>query len=267
MRIFPTSEIQINYEKLEQIKHHIDSTMRLIIFSRQHLADDLLNAYITKTTTLKELLSIKNAQMEAENEEDAYAYTQLLKTSLNFITNEILLDVQFNSEIQLFQLFRQISPESHSRHPNKYRHNDVQIGRYLCPESDRVPALVSELFYQMRNIENPIIRAIYFHHELIRIHPFSDGNGRTTRMAKNWILMYKFCPPIFISDLKEKKEYVQTLEKSFLHLDHGNYTWNDHIELFFEQELDRLIRNTSEVYTTVANAGDRRIKETTIPNN
>ena len=124
MRIFPASELQINYEKLGQIKHNIDSTMRLITFSRQHLADDLLNAYITKTTSLKELLSIKNAQMEAENEEDAYAYTQLLKTSLNFITNEILLDVQFNSEIQLFQLFRQISPESHSRHPNKYRHND-----------------------------------------------------------------------------------------------------------------------------------------------
>jgi len=186
MRIFPATELQVNYEKIGQIKHNIDSTLRLITFSRQHLADDLLNAYLTKTTTLKELLSIKNAQMEAENEEDAESYTQLLKTTLDFITSEILLDVQFNSEIQLFQLFRLISPESHSRHPNKYRHNDVQIGRYLCPESDMVPALVSGLFNQMASIENPIIRAIYFHHELIRIHPFADGNGRTTRMAKNW---------------------------------------------------------------------------------
>jgi Fic family protein len=262
MRIFPVSELQVNYKKIGQIKHNIDSTLRLITFSKQHLADDLLNAYIAKTTSLKELLSSKNAQMEAENEEDAESYTQLLKTSLDFITNEILLDVQFNSEIQLFQLFRQISPDSHSLHPNKYRQNNVQIGRYLCPESDRVPVLVSEIFFQMKSIENPIIRAIYFHHELIRVHPFSDGNGRTTRMAKNWILMYKLCPPIFISDSTEKKEYVQALEKSFLYLNKGNYVWNDQIELFFEQELDRLIKNTSDVYNTVANLGNLRIKKT-----
>jgi len=260
MRIFPVSEIKVNHEKLGIIKHNIDATMRLITFSREHLADDLLNTYITKTTTLKEMLSIKNAQMEAENEEDAQAYTKLLRTTLDFISNEILLDVQFNSEIQLFQLFRQVSPDSHSRHPNRYRHNDVQIGSYLCPEPASIPALVSELFHQMKNIENPLIRAIFFHHELIRIHPFADGNGRTTRMAKNWILMYKLCPPIFISNSKEKKVYVKTLERSFLQLNRGEYYWNDHIENFFEQELDRLIKNTSEVYNTVSSAGNKRLE-------
>jgi Fic family protein len=266
MRVFPARELQVNHEKLNRIKHNIDSTLRLITFSRQHLADDLLNAYITKTTSLKELLSIKNAQMEAENEDDAEVYTRLLKTSLDFITAEILLDVQFNSEIQLFQLFRLISPDSHSRHPNKYRHNDVQIGRYMCPESVRIPGLVSELFYQMESIENPIIRAIYFHHELIRIHPFADGNGRTTRMAKNWMLMYKLCPPIFISNSKEKKEYVETLEKSFLHLHKGEYIWNEYLELFFDQELDRLITNTNDMYITVRNAGNNRINQRTTAN-
>ncbi len=260
MRIFPVTELQVNDEKIGHIKHTIDSTLRLITFSKQHLADDLLNAYITKTTSLKELLSIRNAQMEAENEEDVKAYSKLLKKSLVFISNEIVLDVQFNSEIQLFQLFRQISPESHARHPNKYRQNDVQIGRYICPEAVSVPALVSTLFHQIQSIENPIIRAIYFHHELIRIHPFADGNGRTTRMAKNWMLMYKLCPPIFISDSKEKKEYVQTLEKSFLHLDQGNYIWNNHLEQFFEQELDRLIKNTSDVLISVSKAGKNREK-------
>jgi Fic family protein len=110
----------------------------------------------------------------------------------------------------------------------------------------------------MQQIENPIIRAIYFHHELIRIHPFVDGNGRTTRMAKNWILMYKFCPPIFISDSNEKKEYIETLEKSFLYLDQKTCDWNAHLGQFFEQELDRLIKNASEVYQTVLNAGNRR---------
>lgn len=258
MRVFPAAELIVNHEKLAIIKHNIDATLRLITFSREHLADDLLNAYIKKTTTLKELLSVKNAQMEAENEGEAEVYTVLLRTSIDFISNEILLDVQFKSEVQLFQLFRLISPESHARHPNKYRHSDVQIGRYMGPEPERIPGLVSELFHQMKRIENPLIRAIYFHHELIRIHPFADGNGRTTRMAKNWILMYKLCPPIFISNSEEKKEYVGTLEKSFLHLNRGDYSWNDNLELFFEQELDRLIKSTNDVYTTVSNAGNIR---------
>lgn len=258
MRIFPAAQLRVNQEKIEQIKHTIDTTLRLITFSRKHLADDLLDAYLTKTTSLKDLLSIKNAQMEAENEEETELYAQLLKTSLDFITNEILNDVQFSKEVQLFQLFRLISPDAHAKHPNKYRQNDVQIGRYLCPEPKHIPSLVADLFYQMDGIENPIIRAIYFHHELIRVHPFVDGNGRTTRMAKNWLLMYKMCPPIFISDTSEKREYVDTLEKSFLYLNKGNYEWNVYLELFFEQELDRLNKNATDVYHAVSSIGNLR---------
>jgi Fic family protein len=260
MKIFPADDLQVNHEKLKEIKRPIDATLRLITFSRQHLADDLLDAYVTKTTKLKGLLSIKNAQMEAETEEDARLYTQLLKTSMDFITGEILADVQFKSEVQLFQLFRLISPDSHSKHPNRYRQNDVQIGRYMCPEPYRIPGLVSELFHQMKRIENPIIRAIYFHHELIRIHPFVDGNGRTTRMAKNWMLMYKLCPPIFISNATEKKEYVEALEMSFRHLDKGNYSWNIHLENFFEQELDRLVKSSRDVYEAVSKSGKTRTR-------
>lgn len=258
MKIFPAEKIKIDFHKIDEIKHLIDLTLRLITFSREHYADDLLDAYIKKTTTFKELLSVRNAQMEAESEEEVQLYTTLLNSTMNFITNEIVADVQFHSEIQLFQLFRLVSPDSHGKHPNKYRQTDVQIGRYFCPDPSRVPGLVSDLFYQMELIENPIVRAIYFHHELIRIHPFSDGNGRTTRMAKNWILMYKLCPPIFISDSKEKKKYIETLEKSFLYLNQKGLDWNEHFEHFFNQELDRLINNTTEIYNTVKGIGNKR---------
>ncbi len=259
MTVFPSAELKVDLKKIEQIKHTIDNTLRLITFSRQHLADDLLDAYLTKTTSLKDLLSIKNAQMEAETEEEVELYADRLRDAMSFIAAEILSDSQFQSEVQLFQLFRLISPEAHQRHPNKYRQTDVQIGRYVCPEPFRIPALVSDLFYQMEFIENPIIRAIYFHHELIRIHPFADGNGRTVRMAKNWILMYKLCPPIFISGADEKRKYVEALESSFLFLNRGDRVWNPHLELFFDQELERLFRNVNVVYKSVVAAGQSRI--------
>ncbi|MGB0176355.1 MAG: hypothetical protein ACPF9D_04260 [Owenweeksia sp.] len=64
MKVFPAAELKVDLKKIEGIKRTIDKTLRLITFSREHLADDLLDAYLTKTTRLKDLLSIKNAQME-----------------------------------------------------------------------------------------------------------------------------------------------------------------------------------------------------------
>ncbi|WP_197022137.1 Fic family protein [Sediminibacter sp. Hel_I_10] len=236
----------------------MESTFRLITFSRSHLADDLLNAYIDQTSNFRELLSIKNAQMEAQNEEEAIKYTKLLRKTSEFISHEVKNSVDFTSEIQLFQLFRLISPDSHSSHPNRYRHQIVQIGKYLCPLPEMVPGLVKELFYRISEIKDPIIRAIYFHHEMIRIHPFSDGNGRTIRMAKNWMLMYQLYPSIFISDSDEKKQYINTLAKSFEWLHNKECKWNQNLDDFFNQELERLIRNSDTIYETVLKAGNKR---------
>jgi Fic family protein len=96
------------------------------------------------------------------------------------------------------------------------------------------------------------------HHELIRIHPFVDGNGRVTRIAKNWILMYNMYPPIFINDAVEKKEYIDTLSKSFSELNKNCTVWNEFTYLFFEQELDRLIKNLILLYDSINAIGKVR---------
>jgi Fic family protein len=123
-----------------------------------------------------------------------------------------------------------------------------------------VPQLVSALFYQFQSIPNPIIRAIYFHHELIRIHPFADGNGRVTRIAKNWMLMYDLYPPIFINDATQKKEYISTLGNSFKQLLKQPQQWNEYTEKFFDQELDRLLINAQYLYDSINLIGINREK-------
>jgi Fic family protein len=110
----------------------------------------------------------------------------------------------------------------------------------------------------MNQIENPIIKAIYFHHELIRIHPFIDGNGRTTRIAKNWILMYHLYPPIFIRDEQEKKEYINTLSNSFKSLEANPKRWNDSLNTFFNQELKRIDDNAILIHNSVSAIGKER---------
>lgn len=60
---------------------------------------------------------------------------------------------------------------------------------------------------------NIIELAAIAHHELVRIHPFVDGNGRTARLLTNLILMKNGFPPIIIFN-KERKKYFECLEKA-----------------------------------------------------
>lgn len=59
---------------------------------------------------------------------------------------------------------------------------------------------------------NPIELAAWTHAEFVRIHPFQDGNGRTSRLIMNYQLMsYGFLP---ISIAKENRlDYYNALDK------------------------------------------------------
>lgn len=258
MELLPVELIRVKKEKLQQIDDLVKSIYRLIIYSRHHFDDDLLDIYLEGVNNLKELLSIKNAQMEAQNEEEAKTYLLHLRASLDFVLEEIIEHRNFEREVQLFQLLRLVSPEAAGMHPNRYRNTLVQVGAHICPEPALVPQLVASLFLQIQSIRHPIVRAIYFHHELIRIHPFADGNGRVTRIAKNWMLMYEMYPPIFINDAAEKKEYITTLANSFRELEQHPDSFNIHTEAFFEQEIDRLLHNLSMLYESIQLIGKQR---------
>ena len=259
MFLLPIEIIKVNQNKIDEINSKIKAIYRLILFSRYHLDDDLLDTYLEGIHNLKELLSIKNAQMEAQNEEEAIEYLENLKLTLDFVIEEIVAGNNFDKEIQLFQLIRLISPETNKLHTNSYRKTIVQIGHHICPKPNLLPNLVSEMFFRIETIKSPIIKAIYLHHELIRIHPFLDGNGRVTRIAKNWLLMYNLYPPIFINDAIEKKLYITTLSNSFKELEKNPFDWNEYTEEFFDQELDRLLINSNLLLEKIDEIGKKRM--------
>lgn len=78
--------------------------------------------------------------------------------------------------------------------------------------------LDKELLTLLANIDEYSIslfvkEAIRIHHRITQIHPFVDGNGRSSRAYLNWILKLKSLPPIFIPyELKE--DYVNALSKA-----------------------------------------------------
>lgn len=80
---------------------------------------------------------------------------------------------------------------------------------------------------------NPIELAAFAHHDLVRIHPFVDGNGRVARLLCNLILMGRGYPPITIR-VKDRKKYFDCLEKAHL----GNlHAFADFIALRVEESL------------------------------
>lgn len=62
---------------------------------------------------------------------------------------------------------------------------------YIPPEYIDIPELLDELVeYVNTTDDHPLIIAAIVHYQLVTIHPFEDGNGRTARLMSGYILDY-----------------------------------------------------------------------------
>ncbi len=60
---------------------------------------------------------------------------------------------------------------------------------YIPPEYSEIPELLEELVdYVNTTDDHPLIMAAVVHYQLVTIHPFEDGNGRTARLMSGYIL-------------------------------------------------------------------------------
>ncbi len=60
---------------------------------------------------------------------------------------------------------------------------------YIPPEYTDIPVLLDELVeYVNTTDDHPLIIAAVVHYQLVTIHPFEDGNGRTARLMSGYIL-------------------------------------------------------------------------------
>ena len=68
---------------------------------------------------------------------------------------------------------------------------DSQTGNpdYIPPEYSDIPGLLDELVeYVNTTDDHPLIVAAVVHYQLVTIHPFEDGNGRTARLLSGYVL-------------------------------------------------------------------------------
>lgn len=98
------------------------------------------------------------------------------------------------------------------------RDYNVAIGnsKFIPPPHTTVNLLVNGFFkwYTVSKKKlNPVELAALVHLKFVTIHPFADGNGRTTRLMMNYVLN-KFDYPLFDIDYGDRRSYYNALEKS-----------------------------------------------------
>ncbi len=104
-----------------------------------------------------------------------------------------------------------------------YRLESVRIGgsQYAPPNFAKVPSLMDDMFRwydASKATMHPVQLAAEMHEKLATIHPFVDGNGRTSRLLMNLILLRSGYPVTVISgERAERQRYYDTLEAANLH--------------------------------------------------
>ncbi len=96
-----------------------------------------------------------------------------------------------------------------------YRKHDIRVFRATFEASPYVyiKTDMGLLFKWVNNYEkklNPLVLAGIFHQKFEKIHPFSDGNGRTGRMILCYMLIKRGYPPLIVKKSK-RGEYLDSL--------------------------------------------------------
>lgn len=99
--------------------------------------------------------------------------------------------------------------------------NHTPPSPYLIEE--RMENFMAEFQRKKKDGEHPILIAAYLHGELVRIHPFIDGNGRTSRLLMNlYLLQHGYSIIALKGDADKKRQYYEALEASHTNPDTFN---------------------------------------------
>lgn len=74
------------------------------------------------------------------------------------------------------------------RMPGQWKEKRNMAGSTLFVVPEQVPATLAEGFERIRQLSDPVARALMTMFVVSEVHPFQDGNGRTARLAMNCVL-------------------------------------------------------------------------------
>lgn len=135
------------------------------------------------------------------------------------------------------------------------RKAQVYVDKKYFPDFSKVESLLIKLIENVnQRIDNvtgsDIIKlSADLHYNLVNIHPFGDGNGRTSRLIMNYIQMYHEEPLIKIFT-EDRAEYIDALNKTEQEQDISifrNFICSQQIK-FYKVEIEKFKRKDKGFY-------------------
>ncbi len=212
----------IDFDKLDRLKEKLDSFRPLPGEMVRNLKENLIlrwtynsNAIEGNTLTLKETkvvlegITIGGKTMrehfEAINHRNAILFVEEL------VNKNISL-----SEWDIKNIHQLVLKNIDDKNAGVYRKINVTISgaEHVPPDYLQVQEEMSEFTHWYLNKGqqyHPIERATRVHADFVKIHPFVDGNGRTSRLIMNLELMKDGFPPVVLS-VEKRLEYYEALD-------------------------------------------------------
>lgn len=139
------------------------------------------------------------------------------KDAINLIFDFVQKKIHFNG-YYLKQIHQLVLKGIDQKNAGVYRSVPVRISgsAHVPPQPYLIDKLMEDyfLFYEMqKKVLHPVILAAEMHERLVSIHPFVDGNGRTSRLVMNLILLQHGYTLVNLKgDPSKKLDYFKALE-------------------------------------------------------
>lgn len=240
MILLDIDQIRYDHEILEKLEYQKKKLYLHLLYDKKHNRLKMFRGLLKDMFHINDVILAKSAQYESNSRVQAEYYHKNLVKAMDYVIDNVLDDKPVVDHKDVLFLHSIVDPESHAKHQGRYRESYIQVGNHQAPEPRRIFSLMDSMFYNLAEIQNSVIKAIYLHHEIVRIHPFADGNGRVARLLESWILMYSLYPQIMITTIQERKKYIHELAHSFKALADDPDSPNKATEVFFNNQMLRL---------------------------
>ena len=121
---------------------------------------------------------------------------------------------EFNQKL-LLKIHEILTKNTKCKIVGGYRDHQVRISgsEWVPPHHEKIREEMKKTFqwyYSAGKKSHSVELGAILHNKLVRIHPFADGNGRTSRVVMNWVLMKNKFPSFYI-EMRDKIKYYDAI--------------------------------------------------------
>lgn len=238
-------ELQSTFERLYHKKQHLQTSRPLPAIALNKIRESLSIEWTYNSNSIEgNTMSLRETQMVLQ--EGITVKGKSLREHFETHNHDKAIDYLYSiinetyilRSIDILSLHGLVLRSIEEDFAGRIRNGGVRItgANFTPPNANKVPDLLDELidFINTNPLNlNAIELATIFHHKLVWIHPFFDGNGRTVRLSMNLLLMRCGFPPAIILK-NDRKKYYEALNQA----NNGNY---QKLTLLMCQSLERTL--------------------------